>query len=366
MQSIGPKLYLFIVSIVLSLLACIYLACFFYQLGSPVEAEWWVRNIYFYKDYLADKDERPRILIAGGSNALFGVDGAIIEEMTGYHVVNLSSHAELDIDFYYNQLKEHMQKGDVVVMPLEGAFHIRNRLSDWFVNNMLAWGWDEYLAKIGIVRLCGFLVDVPKHRIINGLIRHGDNNNILDRKVVLQKLQESFFSGEKRWNGYSYQSLDRYGDMIAGEEPIAYVQQLARDGVYYFHDGPIADRFVRVYKKILDLVRKNDGKLILTWPVTMRNKFFDLRKEKYRQKIEDRTEQLAEKSIAIVCNPALFQFDVGFFFDTEFHLNRQGAVLRSENLALCLNRELLHHDNPDFTYDEAIERVQEQEAGIDK
>lgn len=71
----------FVVMAFLSLLvmASLYLGMFKYQLGSPVKAEWWIKNTYDIKDYIASSIKGPKIIIASGSNSLFGIDGSIIE-----------------------------------------------------------------------------------------------------------------------------------------------------------------------------------------------------------------------------------------------------------------------------------------------
>lgn len=44
------------------------------------------------------------------------------------------------------------------------------------------------------------------------------------------------------------------------------------------------------------------------------------------------------------CAPGDFHFDPELFFNTEYHLNKRGAVLRSENLARCINKVLAQAD----------------------
>ncbi len=153
---------------------------------------------------------------------------------------------------------------------------------------------------------------------------------------------------------------------VSGKKPTESLLALYRKGFYYMHDGKICDRFSTAYAKITRLVRRKHGRLILTWPVSVRNRVFDLSRPKYQRKLDRRRRQLAEKSITIHGNPALFNFDVRFFFDTKSHLNRYGTRIRSENLAYCLKRALKGDEAGDMGYAEALRRVRRQEAHMRK
>jgi hypothetical protein len=313
---------------------------------------------------VADEIKSPKVIIIAGSNALFGVNSGIIEAAVGYPVVNLSAHAELSIGFLYEKIKAHMGEGDIVVMPLEGNYYIRNKLSASFVNNMLAWGWDDYLSRLNMWDLMKFIVSVPKERIYRGLLKQNGTNPVIPQKKVAASLNKLLETKGAKFRGYSFKSLNHYGDLVSGEKPTESLLKLYRKGLYYMHDGKICNRFTSAYGKITRLVREKHGRLILTWPVTVRNRVFDLSRHKYQRKLGKRRRQLAEKSIKIHGNPALFNFDVRFFFDTKSHLNRYGARIRSENLAYCLKRVLRNEAAAEIGYDEAIERVKKQEAAM--
>jgi len=363
-MSINKKQFLIITSVMLIFFTILYYACFFYQLGSPVKAEWWLKNLYDYKGYIAEKTKSPKIIIIAGSNALFGINSKIIEKSTKYKVINLAAHAELSIDFLYQKIKDTMGKGDIIVMPLEGNYYIRNKVSESFVNNMLAWGWEDYLSKLGISNLLKFIVSIPKERIYEGILNQNGINPALPKNEVIKSLNKLLAAKGEMFRGYSYKSLNRYGDFNSVKSPTQSLLKLKEKGLYYMHDGKICDRFISAYKKIIRLINKNHGRLIITWPVTVRNKAFDLSAPKYQKKMDKRREQLAEESIQIRCNPALFNLDVKFFFDTGFHLNMYGTEIRSENLAYCLRRILNNDGYTDLSYDEALKKVKRQELNM--
>ena len=137
----NPKQFLWAAGILFCSLWLGYISLFVYQIGAPLHAEWWVHAMYQYKDYLADSCTQKKIIIFGGSNSLFGINSEVIAEKTGLPVVNLSTHAGLDLDFILYKIQQHIHPGDIVVLPLEFEYYWRDgTISQWFSENMMAWG----------------------------------------------------------------------------------------------------------------------------------------------------------------------------------------------------------------------------------
>lgn len=67
---------------------------------------------------LKETDE-PKIIIVGGSNAAFGMDQKMLEEATGYKVVNLGLHAGFGQLFHSELSKANINKGDIVLLSYE-------------------------------------------------------------------------------------------------------------------------------------------------------------------------------------------------------------------------------------------------------
>lgn len=74
--------------------------------------------------------ESPRIIIAGGSAAAFGLDSTYMEqELSGYNVVNFGMYAGLGTRAVLDLTKDELARGDIViVMPEQQA----QSLSDYF------------------------------------------------------------------------------------------------------------------------------------------------------------------------------------------------------------------------------------------
>jgi len=333
-----------------------YYGAFKYQLGAHVEAEWWLKNVYSYKEYVAESSNSPRVIIISGSNALIGIDSARIEKIVGRDVVNLALHAGLNVHFFSLLVEEHAGYGDTVVLPLE--FHMYyDKPTDWLSNNMLAWGWEDYLSKLSGWEMLDFLADVPPLRIVEGVFKQTGTNPVLDKEVVVQKHHALVRGAGSQFNAHG-DSLMEHGItkslLQQLENPIRYIKQ-------NFDDQEPSRLFLKGYQHLRKLQAQRALKLIFTWPATIRNAGFDLSVRAYRDKIERFERWLAKAGIKIQCSPALFNLDAKYFFDTLYHLNSVGTLIRSENLGNCVKTILDTGSEPNWSHSQALSIVQAQE-----
>ncbi len=342
-------------------LVVMYIVLFFYQLKSPLKAEYWIQHSYLYKDYRAKNIKTKKIIIISGSNSLFGINSEKIKEKTGYETVNLAVHASLDIDFLYYKIKQVLKKGDIVVMPLEfGHYSRTDKISGWFSNNMMCWGKETYLDRISIFELLKFIIITEPSRIVNGAITKivADNKNekLLSEKKVLETLTTLWKKDGVKWRGYSYKSLNKDGDINADMPNNGYTLGLN----YISKDIKISNHFLEIYHKIKKLVEMKKATLYFTYPTTIGNEKFDLSMKEAQVRINNLEEKLNQYGIDIKCNAALFQLDKKYFFNTHYHLNKYGTLIRSETLGDCLG-SLINKKYKKLSYKESIQKVKKLE-----
>lgn len=339
-----------------------YVALFGMQLEAPVQAAWWVKNVYDIKDDRARSIDGPKMIILSGSNGLFGIDSKVLEETSGFPVVNLAAHGSLDLNFYYEKLKEHIGENDVVVMPLEYDYYFASdTLSEWFCNNISAWGADDYLSKLSRWEYLKFIYGTPKERVFEGLQLINDTtegSKMIFEEAAIHNLDSVINHFGQSWRGYSYESLNLYGDFLADEpldtQIVSY--NAGYEGEYVKKDGIISEYFLEIYKKIEDLVAENNGTLILTHPVSMRHRLFDLGVKENWRYLNSLIVQLKQQGIDLHFNPALFNLNPKFFFNTHYHLNYNGAQIRTNLLAQRIEA-LLSGDYTEMTNEEAFRHV---------
>lgn len=193
----------------------------------------------------------------------------------------------------------------------------------------------DYLKQISVVEQVKFFVAADPGRVFEGAMEKfkGKASKLVGRTEVLEQLHALWASEGIKWRGYSYKSLNPFGD-INVNRPVSYGLE---SNYGLTGDLRLSAHFLRMYKKIDKLVEQYDGSLYLTFPATIRNPLFDLSRETSVTQLEKLMSKLQQNGIRIRCNPVLFNLDRSFFFDTNYHLNKDGALLYSSNLAECLN-----------------------------
>src|SRR6185295_15563636 len=74
---------------------------------------------------IAEASASPRLFICGGSSTPLAFDSQMIQEATGYHVVNMGLNGGLGLEFILNQARDVVRRGDVTILALEHFFFSR-------------------------------------------------------------------------------------------------------------------------------------------------------------------------------------------------------------------------------------------------
>ena len=72
-----------------------------------------------YQSVIVEETNEPKIIIVCGSSSAFGLNQAMLEEETGYKVVDLGLHAGFGHLFYSELAKENINEGDIVLLSYE-------------------------------------------------------------------------------------------------------------------------------------------------------------------------------------------------------------------------------------------------------
>ncbi|MGQ0684164.1 hypothetical protein [Bradyrhizobium sp.] len=297
------------------------------SLGYYQPAEHWLFDVYSIKEHRARQSASPKLVIASGSNALFGMDSELLERLLGKPVVNMAGHAGLPIDFHAEKALTIAAAGDTVVMPLEfGYYASEPKPTSWEVANLASWGADY--AKRDLRRLWT-------------LFRHSTLADSVQRlrlrpiphdplAVVLARATENTAGGIAVWQGYSYRSANAWGDFFVREGGPTF------EGPAPYTRGQLTPYAI---ERLSEIRRKFEGQgvtLRLTWPVTAKNREFDLTRPEHRKPVIEIKERLRAAGIEFICEPEYFHFDRHLFLNTNYHLGTEGAVYRTEALAACI------------------------------
>lgn len=361
--------FLLITLCVFLLLVVAYFGLFRYQLGSAMSSEWWVKSVYDYKMHAAKQSASPKLIVLGGSNAMFGIDSQVLQNKLDMPVINLSIHAGLDPHFLTTQLRNTVGKGDVVVMPLEYEFYSpSDEYSGWFVSNMMAWGNDIYIDRLPVSEYLSFLKAVSVSDVWKGVLSVGSPSKLIPTEQVIQEVSRRNARGKARYEGYSHKSLTLQGDMLPDTRPHKRVLNIVdKEGDPYLKPlSEISPRLLESLAEVRTMLDAHGAQLIITWPVSVRNPAYDLSTPRDQKRVESFAALLEKNQIDIQCEPALFNFHFALFHDNRYHLNRKGALLRSVNLADCVS-EVLNGSEPaeaGFRHQESIGKLRFQERKV--
>lgn len=333
------KITAFALAAVLSMSA--YVALYFYQFGRGVLAEWWILNVTQKKVQIAESHEGNRVFLVAGSSGIFGFNSDLISEKTGMDVINMSMHAGLDLSYYRMLIEQTVRKGDTVIMPLEFSYYRRaDEYTGWFVDNIMAWGGD-YLKWNTAWKNVEFFSHVSLSRVVTGLVAPIKKNFDSLEQV------HSFSNPSGTYDGYSYKSLNDRGDINRFNYMHWSVKELIdhqdkNRGTLSYGNGhvTITDHTMAELTKIKALVEGRGAKFYMSWPTTMQTKFFNPDNAGAKMLVEDVKSQLTAKGFKFLCDPFYANLPQSYFLDTYYHLNGDGARVRSERFAQCLNDEM--------------------------
>lgn len=283
-----------------------------------------LKNIYLIKDYINSKPtHKQRLLIVSGSNSLYGFNGEIIDSTTHFKPINYATIRPIPISFHIDKIIAQAHEGDIIFLPLEFSYYTNKEpFEDYtYIQNMLTWGdgYNKYMNKENILQ--AYLENKPWD-MLKLLFKpqkiENDPNPIATMEAIWAK-------GEQKYIGLSYKSLNRYGDMC-GHIGNKYFGNER----YLKSNLTLSPFFLSEYNRLLEFAASKNIKIFLTYPPTMENPDFSLNNPQTFAKIENLKAELKKHNIEIYGDFRDFHFERKYFFDTAYHLNEEGAILRTQ------------------------------------
>lgn len=330
---------------------------------NPAKGSYWIAKVLTYQDELleASKD-KPRLIIIGGSNGLYGFDGNYLEKYSGYDVVNLAVHLGFDLPFYEQRLRGKLRKGDVVVATLEHPVYRRDSSTSFHQEQNLLWLQRFFHYETPLERLRENL-ETPSEiyaslawqkltgtpRDLTGLADLG--NDGIKAPVVMHKMLPLHVSLADE-NGFFTIPLPESDEVKA---------EFAKKNDSPYSALPVeAAGDTRAMRSLFELkytVESQGGQLLITWPAMADVPSHDLHNPRLIDQYKVFQAAINKAGLRMVCDPEKMFLPPQFFNDTVYHVNAWGAIDRSIRLAQCLRGEHL-----DFSQEVMAHTVQNQLA----
>ena len=251
----------------------------------------------------------PKIIILGGSSATYGINEDMLEEKTGYKVVNLGLYASFGDLIPAELSKANINAGDIVICAYEYGWNKENDF-DTIGADMVMSGFDSHIEMYRYIplriwpQLIGYLGDFREKKKeyetnpgedIRGELFDGTGRLVLDRP-----------SGTMHY--------DPDGDKANPQDVT---------------NTEIADDSAKYLRKYKNYVETRGATIVFTAPPLL-DKALDGTAGDLEKLVSN---EESEIGIPYISDPADYLLNEQYFYDTVYHCSSEGADLRTQMLA---------------------------------
>ena len=276
----------------------------------------WVDALYSRKEVVASRTaagDHARLVIIGGSGALFGVDGELIEKKLGWPTINFASHGGLGAEYLLDRPKRILRRGDVALMCMEYGLWPQ----PGGAINQVAWPYfvtydKAYFRQLGPKRAMRALYSVPLGEYWDSF--HGWLTWARDREHQLKDIA-TYYTANMSPNGdirafwpakHAFTAVSGYIYPSRQFESSAYLVEFSR------------------------WAKEHGVRVLWTWANVMRQ---DTRRGlAMEQPPPESIELLKSLGFEIIGTPAEASYPRECYFDTEYHTQPFCRRVRTEHL----------------------------------
>ncbi|MGR9085496.1 MAG: hypothetical protein ACU841_00285 [Gammaproteobacteria bacterium] len=330
-----------------SFLAAVIIACALYYasmlalIDAPVPAEYWVNEMLAVKKELVKSvSGKRKIIIAGGSSTLFGIDAEYASQQLNMPVINFGLHAGLRLEKILNEAGSVLDPDDYLILHLEPPYYdCHKELNSWQIRNFIAWDHESW-SKLNRPEKIKFFFSISPSlyldMFISGLKRQFYPASVKERTAALNQSAtlSRFRSRTLSYSSFSYSAnqLNDHGDLQAAIGSNFRLQ--SRDARKPNHI--CGDTKTRL-KEFADRLKKDGVRVYFA-----NTPYIDWKVDKSNI---DRSEFVFLREISpIGClidrRRDLF-FDKRYFFNSNLHLNVEGRRIRTKRLIDAIRNRVL-------------------------
>ncbi len=294
-------------------LAVIPAALLVFAFGLPMQYDHTFLGELKYKIDIFKRAQSPRVIVAGGSGAAFGLDSGLMQELLpGYSVVNFGMYAGLGSTVMLDLAKPMLREGDIVVFMPEQS---EQTLSMYF-NAESMWqaadGRFEMLLALSKENIAAMIGHLPSFA--------ADKFNLWRSAVPL--IPEGVYS-RAAFNEYGdVANVPREGSIMPGgfdeSMPVSFEREILNEEFA---------AYVRGYAE--DCARKGVRFVYRFCPMNA-----DALSEGGLEKAEEYSTYLREMlGCCVIGDVHSSIMESGWFYDTNFHLNDAGTTVNTVRMA---------------------------------
>lgn len=312
---------------------------------NPAKGSYWIAKVLTLQDQLlAAETGKPRLVIVGGSNGLYGFDGNYLEKYSNFDVVNLAVHLGFDLPFYEQRLRGRLRAGDVVVATLEHPVYRRDSTTSFHQEQNLLWLQRFFHYETPLERLRNNL-ETPSEiyaslawQKITGTPRNLEDLPLLgnDGVVAPDVMHESLplHAALADQHGFFVLPLpanDEVKKEFGSKKKNPYTSLPV--------SAAVNTRAIANVEAMKRTVEAQGATFLVTWPAMADIPSHSRTDVALLEGYKAFQAEVNRGGIRMVCDPEQQFLPPEFFSDTVYHVNAWGAIDRAIRLAQCLQRE---------------------------
>lgn len=282
------------------------------------------------KNNLLKNTSSPRIIFVGASNLAFGIDSEKMEKEFGMPVINMGIHGNLGLAFILNNVKKYLRKDDIVILAIEyylGEFDYNtvNYAVKVYpeAGDYVDYGLEYYRQ---MVNYTFNELQLYRKKIQNKIF--GKKLNIKDLKVNTENDMNLFDTSL-----YARNKFNANGDVISHIDKARPKEIKGR----VFLEKKEYDYYLNMINDFYDFAVSRGAKVYFTFPCYPESEV-----AKYEKVIRGYENEMNENlKMEIINTPKDLSYPDSLFFDTVYHLNKEGRQKRTEYTIALLKEKVL-------------------------
>jgi hypothetical protein len=278
------------------------------------------------KDRIIRNAASPKVVLVGGSNLAFGIDSKMLQDSLGRPVVNMGLYAKLGLKYMLAQVRPYINEGDVVVVvPEYDQFYGDFANGDHTLNTALLYAPNDRVSDF-----------IKSYSVVDVVLRPRVENarrSFLRAAAAAVGRENQFFPPDTN-PVYNRRSFNERGDVVShlGRKgmnpdsiyvgPLPSIRTFNAETIDYLNE--IAEEAARKKAHAYFMFPSYiDGSYSLNAPAI----------DSLRARLE------GNLKLRIVGSARDFVYPSGYFFDTRYHLNEEGRVVRTQQMSRLLASE---------------------------
>lgn len=246
---------------------------------------------------------KKRIVFIGGSNLVFGLNSEkIYDTFSDYEIVNTSVHAGIGLRYMLEDIKKYLTNQDLIIIAPE-----YNHFYTGSFGGSAMWEVVSAKKSLDSVKLGNLVNSMPE---------------FLPGFLSIVSLQENKNFG--KIFTYDRRGFNKYGDYV---EHWKYEPKTTL-AVEIISGEKLDESFLLFFQEFKNEMEEQGIKYIILPPVITATSF-----QSNKEKIENIA---SRKEINFNAKPEEFAFSDELFFDTIYHLNKQGVEMRTDKMIAIL------------------------------